>query len=81
MDSSGCRHPHRYELVDKAIQDDRQVQRTALVADLLNSVINEETGEKVSTSEKDVIESGHQIVSHLVSLQTENPAKTEKSMS
>lgn len=56
----------RYNLVDKVSQDKVKKRRTALVADLLNSVLDKKDA---ATSEAEVIESGHQIVSHLLSLQ------------
>ncbi len=66
----------RYELVDRSLQDESQKQRTQMVAQLLNSVLVEP--EEAKTSEKEIIESGHQILSHLVSIHPENASKEEK---
>ena len=56
----------RYELVDRLYQPDIVEEQQAQVAELLDSVL--EHGEKAPQLMDNVIDSGHQIVSYLVSL-------------
>ena len=65
----------RYELVDKDSREDSQNQRKQRVAKLLDDVLQKGGS---STSEKDVIESGHQIISHLVRTETKDPESERK---
>ncbi|SMF56488.1 carboxyl transferase domain-containing protein [Pseudobacteriovorax antillogorgiicola] len=65
----------RYNLVDRKRQEESRAGRRELIANLLNSVLDREDA---ATSENEVIESGHQIISHLVSLAPEAEAKRKK---
>ncbi len=56
----------RYELVDRLYQEQMQTERKHQLVDLLEPVL--EAGDKDPTLLADIIESGHQIVSYLVSL-------------
>lgn len=64
----------RYELVDKILQNQAQKEREQQVADLLNSVLD--LGDEAPQFMEDVIDSGHQIVSYLVSQYQEGSPKS-----
>ena len=65
----------RYDLVDRSAHETNQQQRKELVGSLLDSMLE---NKDVSTSEKEIIESGHQILSHLISLQIDDQSKQDK---
>ena len=66
----------RYELVDRVFQEEIQNERKTQVAALLKSVL--EKNEEDPRLMQDVLDSGHQIISHLVSQyeRTSNRART-----
>ena len=66
----------RYELVDKIHNEDIKHQQQLTVIELLHSVINEPKQELKKTLE--IIESGHQIVTYLTSLDNLDPEKHQK---
>jgi acetyl-CoA carboxylase carboxyltransferase component len=65
----------RFELIDRAFQQRTQFERQKQVADLLDTVLL--AGSDKPELVRDVIESGHQIVSYLVSRYQDNPDKSE----
>lgn len=65
----------RFELIDRAFQQKIQLERQRQVADLLDTVLL--AGADKPDLVRDVIESGHQIVSYLVSRFRDNSDKAE----
>ncbi|MFW7380889.1 MAG: carboxyl transferase domain-containing protein [Oligoflexus sp.] len=65
----------RYELVDRIFQNQVQQERQQQVADLLNSVL--ELGDESPQLMENVIDSGHQIVSYLMSLYEAGSARSK----
>ncbi|MES2746525.1 MAG: carboxyl transferase domain-containing protein [Bdellovibrionota bacterium] len=56
----------RYDLVDRLLQDDLQIERQSQLAEILTPMIT--SGAKDSKALQEVIDSGHQLVTYLVSL-------------